>query len=670
MTEGTEGGHHDERRREDAVRIRHLEGRIGILSETMRAFAEATADLDQLLDTVARKMTQVLGESCVFFLRSDDGEIVTPVSVHAREPALLAQIRSMYASVPLRLTEHEAIRRILSTGEPLLVPRVDLELREARARTSPEYVEHFRTTGAHSLLVVAVRAGGQPIGLLALRRYSPDAPPFSEPERDFAQTLADHAGLAITNARLLQDARQSSAARARAETRFARLSDAGIVGIVIASLQSRIVEVNDVMLAMVGYSREEILSGAVGWKSLTPLDWLHVDTRAIAELSTAGIASLREKEYFRKDGSRVPVLIGTAMIEGTDGETISFVVDLTDRKLADRARARLAAIIDSSSDAILAKSLDGTIESWNAGAERVFGYSSAEVLGQAALMLFPPERRAEEVVLLDRVARGLPVRPFETVRVRKDGTTLDVSLAVSPIRDAHGAIVGVSTIARDISASKRAERLLQESLAEKVVMLKEIHHRVKNNLQVVSSILRLHEKHVTDPAARAVFEASQGRVRSIALLHEKLYQSRDLGSVGMAAYARDLATTLLRTRGDIVARVSVQVDDKGVYLPVNLAAPCGLIVNELLTNAFNHAFVGHTGPAVVRIAVSQRDDMIELTVADNGVGLPPGFDISRLNSLGMFLARTLAEQLRGTLEIVTDHGTRCTLRFSECIEEG
>jgi PAS domain S-box-containing protein len=668
MTEGTERGHDDELRRDDAARIRHLEDRIRVLSETMRAFAEATTDLDQLLDTVTQRVAQLIGDSCVLFILSSDGELAEPVAVHARDPAMRAKIDAMYAAGPVRLDEMAAARRILETGEALLVPRVDLALHSHLV--SAAHVEHMKVVGTHSVLVVAVRAHRRPIGFLTLRRHAPESPQFDERDRDFAQTLADHAGLAITNARLLQAAKRDVAARTRAETRFTRLADAGIIGVIVGNLNGRIEEINDALLKMLGYSREEILSGSIPWIEITPPEWRALDQPAREQLASTGIARVREKEYLRSDGRRIPVLVGTAMLEGSDGDTISFVLDLTDRKVAEQARSRLVAIIDSSSDAILAKSLDGIIESWNAGAERLFGYSPGEALGQAAIMLLPPERRAEELVLLDRVARGLPVRSFETVRVRKDGTTLDVSLAVSPIRDAHGAIVGVSTIARDISASKRAERLLQESLAEKVVMLKEIHHRVKNNLQVVSSILRLHERHVTDPAARAAFEASQGRVRSIALLHEKLYQSRDLGSVGMASYARDLATTLMRTRGDSTGRVSVEVDDTGVYLPVNLAAPCGLILNELLTNAFNHAFVGQTGPGVVRIGVRQKDDMIELTVADNGVGLPPGFDINQLSSLGMFLARTLAEQVGGTLEIVTDHGTRCTLRFSECIEEG
>jgi PAS domain S-box-containing protein len=536
MSEGADEMAGVGRRRDDAGRLQRLEDRIQILSETMRAFAEATANYEELLDTVAQRVTQVIGDSCVLHLVAEDGEHLIPVSVHARDATVLAQIKAMYAAVPLRLDEQGAARRILETGEALLVPRMDLALYSAQ--TSPEYLAHFKAIAAHSVLMVAMRSHGRSVGLLMLRRFAPDMPPFDELDRDFAQMLANHAGLAITNARLLRSAREQA---------------------------------------------------------------------------------------------RAP---------------------------------QLAAIIESSNDAILAKSLQGTIESWNAGAASLFGYAADEALGQPSTMLLPPERRAEEQTLLDRVAAGVPIQSFETVRVRKDGTTLDVSLAVSPIRDALGGIVGVSTIARDISANKRAERLIRDSLAEKVVMLKEIHHRVKNNLQVVSSILRLHANHITDPAAREAFEASQGRVRSIALLHEKLYQSRDLGSVDLAAYATSLATALIRTYGESAGNVRLEVEGNGVYLPVDLAAPCGLILNELLTNAFKHAFVGQVEQPVLRVLVCKQGDRVELTVADNGVGLPPGFDITRSTSLGMFLAHTLAEQLGGTIALTTDQGARCTLRFS------
>lgn len=222
-----------------------------------------------------------LGESPTVELRWEallcDGQIVR-----------MAQIKALYAAAPLQLAEHPVLRRIVDTGEALLVPRLDLAV--YASMMSPEYVEHYKTVGAHSVLFVAVRTERRSIGLLALRRYSPDAPPFDEGDQHLAQTLADHAGLAITNARLLRSARQHLAARTRVEARFARLSSAGIIGIVVGNLSARIVEINDMMLTMLGFSRDEILSGAVSWKELTPPEWKRVDARAIEELGTLGCA--------------------------------------------------------------------------------------------------------------------------------------------------------------------------------------------------------------------------------------------------------------------------------------------------------------------------------------------------------------------------------------------
>ena len=253
---------------------------------------------------------------------------------------------------------------------------------------------------------------------------------------------------------------------ARAKRKVRRLVDANIIGIFIWDLDGRIIEANDAFLRMVGYDREALASGRLRWTELTPPEWRDSDERRLAELKLTGSLQPFEKEYFGKEGSRVPVLIGVATFEEGGNQGVAFVLDLTERKCAEQAAEHLASIVESSDDAIVSKDLDGIIRTWNCGAERLFGYKAAEVIGRPITILIPPDRLDEEPGILARIRRGERVDHYETVRRHKDGSLIDISLTVSPTRDAKGAIVGASKIARDITERKRAEQALRESEAK------------------------------------------------------------------------------------------------------------------------------------------------------------------------------------------------------------
>ena len=225
------------------------------------------------------------------------------------------------------------------------------------------------------------------------------------------------------------------------------------------------------LLDLLGYSRDEILSGRIPWGSLTPPEWRDVDARALAQLEASGIAGLREKEYVRKDGKRVPVMAGSAMLDRETGECISFILDLTERKEAQAAiermreerevESRLAALVDASDDAIIGKTLEGVITSWNPGAQRIFGYEAHEVVGRSITLLVPLERQDEEPTILATVAQAArSFKRFDTVRRRKDGSEIDVSVTISPVWDVAGHVVGISKVARDITQRKQAEEAL------------------------------------------------------------------------------------------------------------------------------------------------------------------------------------------------------------------
>src|SRR5258707_8707553 len=248
------------------------------------------------------------------------------------------------------------------------------------------------------------------------------------------------------------------------EAKIRRLVDGNIIGVFVWDVEGRILEANDAFLRLIGYDREDVVAGRLRWTDLTPPEWLDRDERRwLPELKVTGSLQPFEKEYFRKDGSRVPVLIGVASFEEDGNQGVAFVLDLTERKCAEQAAEQLASIVESSDDAIVSKDLNGIIRTWNRGAERLFGYKAAEVIGRPITILIPPDRLDEEPGILARIRCGEPVDHYETVRRHKDGSLIDISLTVSPTRDATGAIVGASKIARDITERKRAEQALRQS---------------------------------------------------------------------------------------------------------------------------------------------------------------------------------------------------------------
>jgi len=212
---------------------------------------------------------------------------------------------------------------------------------------------------------------------------------------------------------------------------------------------------------------------------------------------------------------------------------------------------------------------------------------------------------------------------------------------------------------------KQAEEKIKKSLNEKEVLLREIHHRVKNNMQIISSLLRLQSQTIKDKTYSQLFEDSQNRITSMALVHEKLYQSRDLAKIEFNAYIRDMVTGLFQSYGISTDRINLIFDVGDVSLGINSAIPCGLIINELVTNSLKYAFPdGRKGE--LKITVHEIDNEIELVISDNGIGIPENIDFRNTESLGLKLVSILAErQLRGNLNLDRKTGTEFRIRFKE-----
>jgi two-component sensor histidine kinase/AmiR/NasT family two-component response regulator len=216
-------------------------------------------------------------------------------------------------------------------------------------------------------------------------------------------------------------------------------------------------------------------------------------------------------------------------------------------------------------------------------------------------------------------------------------------------------------LSEEISARKKSESLVRASLAEKEVMLKEIHHRVKNNLQVISSLLSLQSGYTEDAEATNLLRECQHRVRSMSMLHEKLYRSEDLSRIDMSEYAVTLISFLLRSYS-IDGRVKPTYKIKNIHMGIDSAIPCGLIINELVSNALTHAF-GQESGGELTVFMHRENDNIKLEVSDNGCGLPEDFNISESRTLGMTLVETLAQQLSGKVNFFNDNGATFQITF-------
>lgn len=210
----------------------------------------------------------------------------------------------------------------------------------------------------------------------------------------------------------------------------------------------------------------------------------------------------------------------------------------------------------------------------------------------------------------------------------------------------------------------KSEEAVRSSLREKEMLLKEIHHRVKNNLQVIASLLRLQSRYLKDEQARAMFEESQNRVHSISLVHEKLYRAGDLARVDFNDYLVDLTKGLANGWKGTCVPVDIQVQAQGIQLGVDTAIPCGLIVTELVTNALKHAFAARSSGWIRIGAAREPDGLLVLAIQDNGVGLPEHVDFGRSGTLGLELVGSLARQLGAKIEISRETGTTFRIRFA------
>lgn len=324
----------------------------------------------------------------------------------------------------------------------------------------------------------------------------------------------------------------------------------------------------------------------------------------------------------------------------------------------------LEAIINASPFAIVDLHMDGRVKSlWNPAAENIFGWKRMEVLGKP-LPFLNENKGTKYENIMHNVLSGEFKSDLELECARNDGEQIYTMMATAPLLNVDNNIQGVMATFADISDMIMAEKQIKASLEEKEVLLREIHHRVKNNLQIISSLMSLQSEYTEEPETLKMFQESKNRIRSMALIHEKLHQSGDMAHIDFGEYLKSLVEMLSIFHKEKKDDVKVNLNCEDVFLEIDTAISMGLIVNELVSNCFKHAFpLERKGE--IEINLSKMSEGYLLEVADDGVGLPEGFDLEKTGTLGLLIVQTLSLQLRGSLEIKTDNRTSFCLSFQE-----
>lgn len=332
-------------------------------------------------------------------------------------------------------------------------------------------------------------------------------------------------------------------------------------------------------------------------------------------------------------------------------------------------------IISKITDLVFLISTQGKIISTNARARRLLGYSRSEIEGPEWQFIIKDSKDQE--IIGKYIDSGLiedqdSYKNMEIKFYTKRGNYIPVNSFLSGVNDNFG-LIGVLIVAQDLRQTKKLlheirekniaqkaakihEEKLQKSLDEKDLLLKEIHHRVKNNMQIISSLLNLQAGYLKDEEAVNALKESQARIVSMAMLHENLYRSDNLTGINFENYIKHLIRNLFHTYNVNMEKIKFNIMAQGVFLNIDTAIPCGLIINELVTNSIKHAFPEGTS-GDIKVIMDQDDDKYHLEISDNGIGLPPEFDIKKSSTLGILLVNSLVGQLDGSIEVIRNQGT-------------
>jgi PAS domain S-box-containing protein len=635
--------------------------------DAARAFTDKIEDPPELANTIARTCVHLVGDFGAIRLTRDGGEWLDIAAVyHANSDRESESSEYLKIAEPLRVGAGPA-GRVVADNKALLWRQVKAE--SLLAQAVPRHRDFVRSLAVQSLLIVPLRARGTILGCITVARVE-GGKPFDEEDLELLQLVADSAGVAIYNARIFGNllraqtaVRQLQEANARqAEISATMLRNIPGAAVFLLDREQRFLSAQgSSVVQLLGMPAEE----AVGRTATEVLPELYRSEAlsAIAETLAGKLVSFQAVRGERTYEVRcAPIFSGSALA----GAALVQLYDITERVQQEQERRhereRFRALMDHVPVGVFDFDPAGTARFTNDKFLELLGLPAAEAanLEQRARWVHPEDLAALRAAAENASGEG---RPFRSVfRFQPTGKPARrLLMQCVPLRHEDGALRSFVGILEDITLEFDAAERTSRSLREKETLLAEIHHRVKNNLQVITSIINLQARRVDGEKVRAIFDDVRGRIQAIALLHERMYSSPDLSAIDIVEYFQGLLIGGAHVVGADAGSARVHGENSPLYLPIERAMPLGLLVNELVTNAFKYGRRGRAG-AAVEVRVEHDVKRACITVSDDGYGFGEGFDPDKTHTLGLYLVQQLARQLDGTIRYL-QHPTRCVLEF-------
>lgn len=426
--------------------------------------------------------------------------------------------------------------------------------------------------------------------------------------------------------------------------------------------------VNMEFASLTGYSKEEI-EGKMEWPAIFSQEDVSQmkEYHKLRRINPDYAPRNYEARIVTRNGTIKPVHLTVAMIPGTE-KSMASILDMTElqrSKIAIKeSQERFKSIFENAAEAIILFDCQGNIVEFNGKFKETFGIKNGEIIGQnfvkmGTMMGMHPEESRQ---IINDLITGNELKQVEWILNNINGKQIVFRVRPSLIKT-KTSVIGILLIMEDITELKNVENSLKNSLKEKEMLLREIHHRVKNNLQIISSLLSLQRLQVENPQTADILWECQGRVRAMAMIHENIYQSQDIGRINFKNYVEMLLYDIYNLYRVDKKLIILEMLIEGVEMGIETAMPCGLVINELATNCIKHAFPHGNG--TLKIELKTDGDLHLLIIEDDGIGLPENLDPQKSKKLGLMVVNTLVNQLNGEMEIDRTNGTKFIIKFRE-----